>query len=173
MDYVWYLFRFEGRINRANFWLAVPIILCLMMVLGILAIIVSKLFGGPGSISFRIGDIFGALDPESYRSLSTASLGQAVIKAIGTPLFLWIYLAIAIKRLHDRNKSAWWLLLFFALPGLYSQFGGRLGDWLGDWATMLFSQTTSPSWPVSRTRVLMPFSDRPLRVFSRISPRSA
>ena len=29
-------------------------------------------------------------------------------------------------------------MLFFALPGLYSQFGDRLGDWLGDWAAMLF-----------------------------------
>jgi uncharacterized membrane protein YhaH (DUF805 family) len=128
MDYVWYLFRFEGRLNRANVWLAVPIILCLMMVLGILAMIISKLFGGPASISLRIDDIFGALDPESYVSLSAASLGQAVIKAIGTSLFLWIYLAIAIKRLHDRNKSAWWMMLFFVIPGLFDQFADRLGD---------------------------------------------
>ncbi|MBR1144921.1 DUF805 domain-containing protein [Bradyrhizobium sp. AUGA SZCCT0431] len=128
MDYAWYLFRFEGRLNRANFWLAVPIVLCLMMVLAILAIIASKLFGGPESISFHIGDVFGVLDPESYRSLSAASLGQAVIKAIGTPLFLWIYLAVAIKRLHDRNKSAWWMMLFFVFPGLFDQFADRLGD---------------------------------------------
>lgn len=128
MDYVWYLFRFEGRINRANFWLAIPIILCLMMLLGILAIVVSKLFGGPASISFDISDIFRVLDPEAYRSLSTAGLGQAVIKAIGTPLFLWIYLAVAIKRLHDRNKSAWWMVLFFVFPGLFDQFADRLGD---------------------------------------------
>lgn len=25
-------------------------------------------------------------------------------------------LAIAVRRLHDRNKSAWWLLLFYLLP---------------------------------------------------------
>ncbi|MGH6909229.1 MAG: DUF805 domain-containing protein, partial [Phenylobacterium sp.] len=128
MDYVWYVFRFEGRLNRANFWLAIPIILCLMMVLGILVLISSKLFGGPASINFRVDDIFSALDPESYRSLSAASLSKAVIKAIGTPLFLWIYLAIAIKRLHDRNKSGWWMLLFFVFPGLFDQFADRLGD---------------------------------------------
>jgi len=128
MDYAWYLFGFKGRLNRANVWLALPIILCLMMLLAILAMTLSKLFGGPKSISINIGDIFGLLDPEAYRSLSAVSLGQAVIKAIGTSLFLWIYLAIAIKRLHDRNKSAWWVMLFFVFPGLFDQFADRLGD---------------------------------------------
>ena len=27
MDYVWYLFRFDGRINRAKCWLAILIII--------------------------------------------------------------------------------------------------------------------------------------------------
>jgi len=27
-------------------------------------------------------------------------------------------LAVALKRLHDREKSAWWLLLFYLLPAL-------------------------------------------------------
>ena len=128
MDYAWYLFGFKGRLNRANVWLAVPIILCLMMLLGILAMVLTELFGGPKSISINIDDIFGLLDPESYRSLSAVSLGQAAIKAIGTSLFLWIYLAISIKRLHDRNKSAWWMMLFFVFPGLFDQFADRLGD---------------------------------------------
>jgi uncharacterized membrane protein YhaH (DUF805 family) len=25
----------------------------------------------------------------------------------------WCFAAIAIKRLHDRNKSGWWMVLFF------------------------------------------------------------
>jgi len=130
MDYVWYLFRFEGRINRANFWLAVPIILCLMMVLALLTITVGKIFDDSGSFNFGFGldDIFAAFDPQSYRSLSATGYVRAVGKTIGTPLFLWIYLAVAIKRLHDRNKSAWWMLLFFVFPGLFDQFADRLGD---------------------------------------------
>jgi uncharacterized membrane protein YhaH (DUF805 family) len=31
---------------------------------------------------------------------------------------IWIGLAVGAKRLHDRNKSAWWLLLFYVLPGV-------------------------------------------------------
>jgi uncharacterized membrane protein YhaH (DUF805 family) len=128
MDYRWYLFGFGGRINRANFWLAWPIMLCMMMVLALLAITVGKLFGRPGSFCLDIKDIFAVLDPKTYHSLSTADLSGAVGKAIGTPLFLWVYLAISVKRLHDRNKSAWWMLLFFVFPGLFDQFADRLGD---------------------------------------------
>jgi uncharacterized membrane protein YhaH (DUF805 family) len=32
-------------------------------------------------------------------------------------------LAVAAKRLHDRDKSAWWLLLFYIVPGLVQSFG--------------------------------------------------
>jgi len=128
MNYAWYLFRFEGRINRAKFWLAGLVIVGCMIPLAALTVAVGHLFGGPKSFSFGINDIFGVLDPESYRSLSTAGLGQAVIKAVGTPLFLWMYLATAIKRLQDRNRSAWWMMPFFVFPGLFNQFADRLGD---------------------------------------------
>jgi hypothetical protein len=33
-----------------------------------------------------------------------------------------------IKRLHDRDKSAWWMVPFFALPNLYNHFSDRLPD---------------------------------------------
>ena len=31
-------------------------------------------------------------------------------------------LAVRRKRLHDRNKSAWWLLLFYVVPMLISGY---------------------------------------------------
>jgi uncharacterized membrane protein YhaH (DUF805 family) len=34
----------------------------------------------------------------------------------------------SIKRLHDRDKSGWWMVPFFAVPGLYNQFADRLPD---------------------------------------------
>lgn len=36
---------------------------------------------------------------------------------------MWAGLATAARRLHDRNKSAWWLLLLYLLPMLLSAFG--------------------------------------------------
>ena len=48
MDYVWYLFRFEGRLNRARCWQALLISICWMIFLPIVTIGVVLLLGGSG-----------------------------------------------------------------------------------------------------------------------------
>jgi uncharacterized membrane protein YhaH (DUF805 family) len=128
MDWTWYLFRFDGRINRARLWLAILVIGCWMLFLAGLAAGVSALFGGPASFGFRGEDVFKIVDPAAYRSLSTADLPRLAVKTIGTALFAWVYAATSIKRLHDRDKSGWWMVPFFVVPGLYDQFGDRLPD---------------------------------------------
>jgi uncharacterized membrane protein YhaH (DUF805 family) len=37
-------------------------------------------------------------------------------------------LAVAVKRLHDREKSAWWLLVFYLLPALLDGMANISGD---------------------------------------------
>jgi uncharacterized membrane protein YhaH (DUF805 family) len=130
MDFLWYLFSFEGRINRAKFWLAALIIFCWMIFLAILTVAATVSLGGaaPMTINFDIDDIFGILDPASFRALSSTNPAALVLHLIGTPLFVWVYLATAAKRLHDRGRSGWWMVLFFVVPGLYGQFQDRLGD---------------------------------------------
>ena len=39
---------------------------------------------------------------------------------------LWIGLALGAKRLHDRNKSGWWLLLFWFLPAILQGTGEQI-----------------------------------------------
>jgi uncharacterized membrane protein YhaH (DUF805 family) len=46
--------------------------------------------------------------------------------AAAVAAFLLALFAVAIKRLHDRNKSAWWMIPFFVIPGLFDQFDDRL-----------------------------------------------
>jgi uncharacterized membrane protein YhaH (DUF805 family) len=127
MDWTWYLFRFDGRINRAKLWLAGLIIVCWMIFLAALVVTAGSLFGGSRSFGFGIEDLFKIVDPASYRSLSSVDLASLFIKLVGTPLFLWVYFATSIKRLHDRDKSGWWMVPFFVMPGLYNQFADRLG----------------------------------------------
>ncbi len=74
MDWTWYLFRFDGRINRARLWLALLVILGWMMILVALTVAVGSLFGDPGPSSFSTTDIFKLMDPDTYRSLTTADL---------------------------------------------------------------------------------------------------
>jgi uncharacterized membrane protein YhaH (DUF805 family) len=121
MDYAWFLFSFEGRINRARYWFAILIILCWMIFLAALAVGVAVLLGhtGPFHFGFSIDDVFKIFDSASYRSLSWADLPVLVFDTAGSALLLWVYLATSVKRLHDRDKSGWWMVPFFVLPGLH------------------------------------------------------
>ena len=135
MDWTWYLFRFDGRINRALFWQALLIVLLLAGLLGLIGQAIHLLNGQRSftssltfSSDFALDDLFKVVDPRAYRLLPSADRPTLILKAFGTALFLWIYLATAIKRLHDRDRSGWWIVPFFVVPGLFSQFSDLLPD---------------------------------------------
>ena len=147
MDWSWFLFGFGGRINRAKYWLAGLVILCWMIFFVFLFVVLSAALGdlrsfgldvglasfhatldGPKSFHLGINDIFALVDPATYRALPQTDIAAALAHVVVTPLFLWVFLAVSVKRLHDRDKSGWWMVPFFALPGLYKQFEDRLPD---------------------------------------------
>jgi uncharacterized membrane protein YhaH (DUF805 family) len=125
MDWNWYLFRLDGRINRAKMWLGMLVIVCgLMLVSGLMAGVFALLGGTrPFEFGLSLGDFFTIFDPASYRSLSPAHLAIFLCKAGSSAVLLWIGFAIAVKRLHDRDKSGWWMVPFFVIPTLYNTFG--------------------------------------------------
>ena len=84
------LFSFEGRIGRGVYWLA------------ILALIVAVLV-----LTFA---------PFLLNSEAAAVLLLALTSQFIWLLSLWPMLAVGSKRLHDRNKNGWWLLVFWLLP---------------------------------------------------------
>ncbi len=128
MDWTWYLFRFDGRINRAKLWLGGLVMLAPMMVIGTAIAGIYILFGGSAPLQFGASDLFKLVDPDAWRSLTWADLPRLLVKLFGTSLLMWIFFALSIKRLHDRDKSGWWMVPFFAVPGLYDQFADRLPD---------------------------------------------
>jgi uncharacterized membrane protein YhaH (DUF805 family) len=97
------LFSFRGRINRALYWFST---------IGMVAVLAAL-------ISLRLGD--GGI------------IGRpALILAWGAQIpLIWALLAISMKRLHDRNKSAWWLLFFFLLPTLLELLAKQLRGTVG------------------------------------------
>ena len=132
MGYVRFLFRFEGRINRAKYWLATLIILCSMIFTLISLSHVADLFGiANGPFSIELGDISASIEPPEGIPTAHASWFPQVVNVAMTCVFAWPYAAVSIKRLHDRNKSGWWIIPFIVATGLYSEFGGRLA---GSWA---------------------------------------
>jgi uncharacterized membrane protein YhaH (DUF805 family) len=126
MDWTWYLFRFDGRINRAKLWLAGLIMLSGMIFLVALTIGIIVLLSGkpPAQFDIGLGDVFKLFNPATYRSLSWADLPALVSKTVGSALCLWVYLATSIKRLHDRDKRGWWIIPFVVLPGSYNTLSG-------------------------------------------------
>ena len=102
------LFDFRGRINRAKFWLALLIyVLFFMAVIGIAI-----------AVSSSIDTVFGA----------------ALVAYI--PLLV-SGIAVGIKRLHDRNKSAWWLAVF-AVPWALPFVGAALDGFVTSEGDMAF-----------------------------------
>ena len=73
MDWTWYLFRFDGRINRAKFWPAVLVLLGLMMSLAVGdRRDPQPVRRAPTSFHFGAEDLFKLVDPDAYRSLTSA-----------------------------------------------------------------------------------------------------
>jgi uncharacterized membrane protein YhaH (DUF805 family) len=129
MNYQGFLFRFEGRINRAKYWLAALIILCWMMFVLMLLAAFGKFLGiADRGYAFDIFGIAASFQLADRDPASKASLFPQIITIPMTIVFAWVYAVTSIKRLHDRNKSGWWIVPFVVAPGLF----GRFEDWLGD-----------------------------------------
>ncbi|HXI06100.1 MAG TPA: DUF805 domain-containing protein [Bradyrhizobium sp.] len=139
MNWTWYLFGFQGRINRAKCWLAGPIMLALLAVfltlihlcltIDFVANAMTTAYG-KGEVSLRLGldDVYSVFDTAAWRALSLGILPVVLAKAAGIVLVLWIFLATSVKRLHDRDRSGWWIVPFFSLPNLYNHYSDPLPD---------------------------------------------
>jgi uncharacterized membrane protein YhaH (DUF805 family) len=101
------LWSFNGRLNRKPYWLTTLVLILIMMVL--VALVFS--IGGAGLLTGDMSALGGLI---------------IVILLIYIPI-LWIGLAISAKRLHDRNKSAWWLVLFYLVPAILQGLSEHLG----------------------------------------------
>jgi uncharacterized membrane protein YhaH (DUF805 family) len=97
------LFSFQGRINRAKFWLVHVVMWVLMLV--VFAAILGR----------------AAMSSDPQVALRSVGVVGGLVLLIVYVLAIWIGLAVAAKRWHDRNKSAWWILIVFvpAVGGLW------------------------------------------------------
>ena len=125
MDIKWLLSRFAGRINCARYWRAVLIILGSMFAALVLLAKICSLYGvSAGILAIDLGVLSASFQPDDTET--AAALFPRLVTPVMTLVFGWFYAIASIKRLHDRNKSGWWMILFIVAPGLYVQFGGEL-----------------------------------------------
>ncbi len=88
-----FLFGASGRINRAKYWRST----LLFTVAGLMAAVILFTAAGIAAPLFII----------------------AVVLVL-IPWLLWGF-SITTERLHDRDKSAWWLVVFYLVPGVLGQ----------------------------------------------------
>jgi uncharacterized membrane protein YhaH (DUF805 family) len=136
---LWFLFSFEGRINRAKFWLTLPVLLVWMIGILLMMLIAmeyavylaaqTQLHGSAKiNASLSIDELIRMLGLASHLSLSLRDTISLAGNLIGMSILMWIVLAVSVKRLHDRDRSGWWIMPFFVLPCS----SDHLPDWLTD-----------------------------------------
>ena len=95
-------FKFDGRLNRARFWIAALVFAVINVVLAILGYVTDQ------SVVF-----------------------QALNSMLGIVILI-SSIAVGVKRLHDRNKSGWYLLLFYFVPGILAALSVLIGEFVED-----------------------------------------
>ena len=108
MSLVHYLFGFSGRINRAKQWAVLLVSLVHSTLIGIAF---AMTIGGTAVIDLAQGKTSVA----AFLASPQVHMFEIIFCAL-LVLVIYIGMAVATKRLHDRGKSAWWLLVFFVLP---------------------------------------------------------
>jgi uncharacterized membrane protein YhaH (DUF805 family) len=97
MDWGNLLFTFEGRVNRAKWWLSILVFFVAQLIVGIISLLTNG--GVIASILYIVVNI----------AVFIASI------------------FVNIKRLHDRNKTGWFLLIFYLVPGILLAIGLAVG----------------------------------------------
>lgn len=98
MDFISLFISFTGRINRAKYWVAV--ICCAVFFFAVIGV-----------------------------TMATSSM-NAVFRAALIAYVPLIYVGVVtgIKRLHDRNKSGWWIVLFYGGSSIVSLIAAVLDE---------------------------------------------
>lgn len=105
MNWTAFLFSARGRLSRGKYWLTAVIYLAVWMVFLAVA--------------------FVTLGNNIENAFDFAGVGIAlwVTAGILTLLMTWSSIAVGIKRLHDREKSGWWMLVFLLGPTVLNGLG--------------------------------------------------
>ncbi len=95
-------FSFNGRINRAKWWVGILVLFVVQMVLWA---ILGTVFGLSAMGSFDPNDAASA--DAMMEQMSSMIIPAMILFAV----MIYPTLAVHAKRWHDRNKSGWWSLV--------------------------------------------------------------
>lgn len=118
MSWSHYLFSFDGRINRAKWWLFLLVVFAYIVASTIM------LF------------VFGMITP-------VLAFIWGIVFLIGCVVLIYASFAVGVKRLHDRGKSGLWLLAFYVLPYVI----GVVAFWTMLWGVLAWALQMGSEMP--------------------------
>ncbi len=113
MSWSEYLFSFSGRINRAKLWLFIAIMIGVYLAMVILFV---SLIGTAAFLP-------GSKAPSSQVFAGGMALVLLLVFFVVIVVAFIASLSLSLRRLHDRNKSGLWLLLFWLAPAVLNVIG--------------------------------------------------
>lgn len=102
---------FEGRINRAKWWIGI-------IILVVVAIIINLILNAVLGVS--------SVDPTQPDWIKTMVRKMSIAQLITLAIVIYPGLALAIKRLNDRDRPRWFAYLFYA-PSVLTILAGLAG----------------------------------------------
>jgi uncharacterized membrane protein YhaH (DUF805 family) len=130
-------FGFSGRINRGRFWLLSIMLIVFSILAWVVALLVALFILG-----LNVADGWSLPGLDQPDKLIRMILDYAVVFIIllGAMIAIWVSsLAIGVKRLHDRNKSGWWIIVFYILPWVLGSAANAVDRLGNDTLTLIVS----------------------------------
>jgi uncharacterized membrane protein YhaH (DUF805 family) len=126
MSLVHYLFGWSGRANRARMWLFL-----LLATIAYGVVIATGIYLiGPDKLAAA-----GARpDEQAMRAIAASIMGAGLLFVLMLLFLFYCTLAVIAKRLHDRGKSAWWLIVFVFVPPFVSEISSSMTEGHGSTA---------------------------------------
>jgi len=112
------LFDFSGRINRGKYWLAVVLWLVFWAIALPACLLAGFYILGANLVDGELPSGGDWLEKWVYMTLDYVVL--FIILLILVSVSWTSAFAIGIKRLHDRNKNGWLIVLFYVTPSIFA-----------------------------------------------------
>jgi uncharacterized membrane protein YhaH (DUF805 family) len=123
MGFINLLFSVGGRINRGKWWLAVVFWTAIWFV-----VIIASIISFASSLSEMSSDMSSEDAWKIFLNLGLFGILFFIVIVI--PMIV-SGIFVGIKRLHDRDKSGWWLALFYLGPMVLQAIGEGMGSGVG------------------------------------------
>jgi uncharacterized membrane protein YhaH (DUF805 family) len=127
-------FGFSGRINRGRFWLLSILLIVFSILAWVVAFLVALFILG-----VNVTDGSGLDQPDKLVQM-ILDYAVAFIVLLGVAIAIWVsWFAIGVKRLHDRDKSGWWIVVFYILPWILGGAANTVDKQGNDTLTLILS----------------------------------